>query len=426
MQGRFGSHEAASINLFKDNTSVNQLIWVTMLAILALSTPGVAGAVEFNAPVNSTANSGSILHDPTEVTAVSQPEANAKKDAGPKDADPSRSSRPRRWTVSAEAIVFERVGTTNRTLVERVPGVVSFARVPATPGTPALNSTDLNQGFAPGFRVGVTYHANTKYDWQLSFFRVSGWDSSRSIGPDNPPNWLVMRAPGFLQTQDFSYQSMTWDYSTELYNAELNVRYNLAKRVTVLGGFRWLQLNENLQGTIPPQDRALPIWKFDPNLNLLDVARLENLKDIPAGRAFPPFWNTSTKNNLYGLQIGAEGKLFKRGGFSIDGLIKVGGYWNHASASTGVSLEKVVHPTVVKTDHAAFVGEAGLQGKYQFAMGLAVKLGYQALWLYGVALAPGQIQETYETGPASMAVHGVNSNAGVLLHGVTAGLQYSF
>jgi hypothetical protein len=89
-----------------------------------------------------------------------------------------------------------------------VPGNVSFAKIPTTPGAPAHNSADLTQGFSPGFRVGVTYHADSNYALELSFFRVSGWESSRAIGPDSPPNWLVMRAPGFFQTQDFSYQSM--------------------------------------------------------------------------------------------------------------------------------------------------------------------------------------------------------------------------
>ena len=271
MKGLLGRLEAVCIHLFKVNTSLNQLILATLLALLSLSTPGVAGAAEFIAPVNNTPDSASIPQDSTGVTAFRHPEAETKKDAASND------SRPPRWTVSAEAIVFDRVGTANRTLVERMPGVVPFARVPTTPGTPALTSTDLNQGFYPGFRLGVTYHTDSKYNLELSFFRISGWDSTRSIGPDNPLNWLVMRAPGFCQTQDFSYQSMKWDYSTELYNAEFNVRYNLSKRITVLGGFRWLQLNENLQGTIPPKDRTLPIWKFDPNLNLLDVARLEKL-----------------------------------------------------------------------------------------------------------------------------------------------------
>ena len=404
---------------------MKQLISATLLALFVLSTLGVSGAAELNAPVDVTPDGGNFRPDSTGVTALSHPEAKPKKDTGLNDADSCRSSSPLRFTVSSEAIVFDRVGTASRTLVERVPPGVSFAKIPATPGTPALNSTDLDQGFSPGFRLGVTYHTDSKYDIELSFFRVSGWESTRSIGPDNPPNWLVMRAPGFFQTQDFSYQSMTWDYSTEIYNAELNVRYNLSRRINVLAGFRWLQLNENLQGTIPPADRILPLWKFDPNSNLFDVERFENHGGIPAP-AFPPFWNTSTSNNLYGLQIGAEGILFERGRFSIDGLIKAGGYWNHASASTGVSLEKVVYPADARTNHAAFVGEAGLLCKYQFAMGLALKIGYRALWLYGVALAPGQIQETEETGPASVTAHGVNCNSGVLLHGVSAGLEYSF
>ena len=406
---------------------MKQLISAALLAILALSTPCVAGSAEFNAPVASTPDSGNFPHDSTGGSAFRNPEADAKKDAGRNDADSSQPSHPPRWTISAEAIVFDRVGTANRTLVERVPGAVSFDKIPTTPGTPALNSTDLNQGFSPGFRLGATYHADPKYDLELSFFHVSGWDSTRSIGPDNPPNWLVMRAPGiFFQTQDFTYQSMTWDYSTELYNAEFNLRYNLSRWLTLLGGFRWVQLNENLQGTIPPPDRILPLWKLDPNSTLFDVARFENLPGIPAAGAFPPFWNTSTRNNLYGFQIGADGKLFERGRFSIDGLIKVGGYWNHASESTGVSLEKVVYPTGAKTDHPAFVGEAGLQCKYQFARWLALKASYEALWLYGVALAPGQIQETYESGPTSIAATGVNSGSNVLLHGVTAGLECSF
>ena len=370
------------------------------------------------------------------ITASAEDQKNSTgKSAASEDSPPSFSQvpvdqsqgAPPRWTVSAETIVFDRIGTANRTLVERVPGDLSFAKIPTTPGASALNSTDLNQGFSPGFRLGVTYHADSKFGLELSFFRVRGWDSSRSIGPDNPPNWLVMRAPGnFFQTQDFSYQSMTWNYSTDIYNAELNARYNFSRRITVLAGFRWLQLNENLQGTIPPPDRILPIWKFDPNNNLFEVARIENLRGIPATGTFPPFWNASTANNLYGLQFGADGKLFERGRFSITGLIKVGGYWNHASESTGVSLEKVVYPTGAKTDHAAFVGEAGLQCKYQFARGLALKLGYQALWLYGVALAPGQIQKTYEIGPASVTALGVNCDSGVFLHGGTAGLEYSF
>ncbi len=343
------------------------------------------------------------------------------------DTDHSRSSQPSRWTVSVEAIVFERLGTANFLLVERVPGTARFIPdVPATSGTPALNSNDLKQGFAPGFRLGAAYHVDTSHDLSVSFFRISGWNATQSIGPDNPRNWLVMRSPGgFFQTQDFADQSMTWDYSTELYNGEINVQKKFSNRLTILAGFRWLQMHENLQGSIPPADRFKPTWKStNPEYNLSEVAQITTGTPAPE---YPPFWNTSTTNNLYGFQIGVEGKLLELGRFSLNGLIKVGGYWNHASVSTEVSIAKVVYNAGASTDHPAFASEAVLQCKYQVTRGIKLKLGYEVLWLAGVALAPGQIQETYSTSsPTTVTALGVNSGSHVLFHGGTAGLEFSF
>jgi hypothetical protein len=77
------------------------------------------------------------------------------------------------------------------------------------------------------------------------------------------------------------------------------------------------------------------------------------------------------------------------------------------------------------------VGEIGVQCKYQVAERLSLRAGYQAMWLEGVALAPGQIQETYchyDIVPQNAYVQsmGVNCSSGVFYHGATAGLEYSF
>ncbi len=397
---------------------VKQIISATLLSILALSTPCVTLAADLN-QLSATAYSppGGGIGDSTVAAPLSYPEQGA---------DSSGLSHSARWTVSAETLILDRTGTADRTLVELVPGTVAFNQVVNEPSTQVLNSKDLDQGFSPGFRLGATYKVDSDYSLELSFFRVDGWDSTQSIGTGNPLNWLVMKAPGgFFQTQDFPYQSMIWDYTTDLYSAEFNVRHKLSERITLLGGFRWLQLNENLQGSLGPPDQYLPNWKYTPGDNLYDVQQIE-YQGTPATGAFPPFWNTSTTNNLYGLQIGVDGKLFERGPFSIDTLIKAGGYLNRASESTTVSIQKVLFQSGGSENHAAFVGEVGLQCKYLFASGLALKLGYEAVWLEGVALAPGQIQETYIGGLASVTSLGINSGSGVLFHGVTAGLEYSF
>ncbi|MBP6944261.1 MAG: hypothetical protein KBB79_05190 [Candidatus Omnitrophica bacterium] len=340
----------------------------------------------------------------------------------------TESPKSPRLTLSAEALVLARFGTARRVLVEKVPGSEHFANVSTATSTDVLNSTDLEQGYTPGFRLGAAYHFNPKYDISVSYSRINDWDTTESVGPNSPPDWLVMKAPGgFFQTQDFSFQSMTWDYSTKLHNAELSVQNQYSDRIKILAGFRWLQLSEDLQGTIPPKDRILPLWKVDPNLTLYDVARIENLPGIPNTEDLPPFWDTSTRNNLYGFQAGADIKLFGRGRFSVNGLVKAGGYWNHASESTVVSIEKKLFGSSARTDRPAFVGEAGLQCKYQFSNGLALKVGYEALWLEGIALAPSQIEKTNCTfNPVSVTAQGVNSDSNTLFHGVTAGLEYSF
>jgi hypothetical protein len=56
-----------------------------------------------------------------------------------------------------------------------------------------------------------------------------------------------------------------------------------------------------------------------------------------------------------------------------------------------------------------------------------LKVGYEVIWLQGVTLAPGQIQDTYViTDPKTVQALGVNCNSGVFYHGATAGLEYSF
>ena len=150
-----------------------------------------------------------------------------------------------------------------------------------------------------------------------------------------------MRVPGgFLQTQDHPGQAMAWDYDTKLYNSELNVRWNLYNRLTLLAGFRWVQLSENLQGSLVPLE------------------------------GFKPFWNTSTTNNLYGLQIGANGKIWERGRFSINGLIKAGAYVNHAEESTGVTIFKILRPSSTTTNRAFSLAKSACSANIRLARDL--------------------------------------------------------
>ncbi len=308
------------------------------------------------------------------------------------------------WTASADFIALDRLGGYRYTLVETVDHSVPYTDLKDTFGPEVLNVADLQQGFSYGPRLDLIHHGENGGDLELVYFQIGDWNAAQCIGP-TPDDWLVMRAPGFLQTQfdqrdNFDTQTMAWDYASRLYNAEVNVRWHPWSRVTVLAGFRWVNLTEELQGTLPP-------------------ARLA------------PFWDTQTKNNLYGLQIGAEGTLFERGRFSIGCTGKAGLFDNHAEEDTAVSIYRIVFGESAWTDRAAFVGETGLQCKYQVSRRLTLRASYEVLWLQAVALAPGQIPYTSSGGgplPQQIVVQasGVNCNSGAFYHGATVGFEYSF
>jgi len=358
--------------------------------------------------------------------------------------DPPQSAP--RWTFSAETIVLGRTGGANQTLVGLLPGSTQFAATQnaSASAADAFNSNQFWQGFSAGPKLSATYRDDSGYGAEFSYFNIFTQSATKTVGPTNPANpadsdWLVMYAPGsFWQTQDFAYQGMAWKDATNLYNAEANGWLNLSPGVTVLAGLRWLQLNDTLVGWLTPADRIAPNWK-GPCLFPVPATSGCALSDVPnppGGSAviYPPFWTASTRNDLYGAQIGVDAKLLELGRFSIDGVIKAGVFDDNAEQTTVVSMAKQLYTAQATTNYAAFVGEAALQAKYQLAKGLALKVGYEALWLDGVALAPGQIRETYTTSPSaaspstpvSARALGVNCGSNVLFQGATVGLEVSF
>ena len=334
---------------------------------------------------------------------------------------PDQSATTPQWTVSLGGIALGRLGGVNRTLDARVPGSVPFLVTAITPGTEIFNSDQFQQGLSAGPKVGLTYHNNAGYGVELSYFNIFNQNASVSIGPDSPADWLIMRAPGgFWQTQDFPYQAMTWNATTNLYSAELDGRLDVSRRVTLLAGFRWVQLNDGLEGALTPTDRTAPTWKTTcPLCNLFQVT-----PDGPIG-ILPPFWKTGTTNNLFGAQAGVAGKILEFWRVSLDGRITAGLFDNSAEQSTGVSIQKVVYPTTASANGLAFVSEASLQVKYRIMNGLVAEVGYEMLWLNGIALAPRQIDMT-DAAASWVHAFGIAHGSDILFQGITFGLEYQF
>jgi len=357
--------------------------------------------------------------------AAGQPTSGKAAPAPPqRPVDPPPSSP--HWTFSAEAIALGRSVGVNQALVGQLPGATTtFAQTYDQAGVEALNANQFWQRLAAGPKVGLTYRGDSGYGFELSYFSVLDLSAAKSVGPDG--DWLLMTAPGtFWQTQDFPDQAMAWKDTTSLYSAEANGRLDLSPRVTMLAGLRWLRLNDRLVGWLTPADQYQPTWKKYCSDDTLDqVDQVCPGAPILAAGDNPPFWTASVTNNLYGAQVGVEATLLELGRLSLDGVAKVGVFDNAAEQTTAVSMQKQLFTAHATSNAVAFSGEAQLRASYRLGDGLALQVGYEALWLGGVALAPGQIRET-ETTPSSVSALGVNHGSSALFQGATLGLAYSF
>jgi hypothetical protein len=110
---------------------------------------------------------------------------------------------PSRWTVSADSLLLERLGTANQTLVSTYPGVPSpTTQFVVGQGTDRLNSDDLVQGFAVGPKLGLTHHGDNGYDLEFSLFEVDGWNNAQSIASGANTTPVFVAPGGFVQTTD--------------------------------------------------------------------------------------------------------------------------------------------------------------------------------------------------------------------------------
>ncbi|MGW8257521.1 MAG: BBP7 family outer membrane beta-barrel protein, partial [Thermoguttaceae bacterium] len=255
------------------------------------------------------------------------------------------------WEITGDYIIFDRVGNNSQPLVRDY-----------YTNEVLKNTDEARFGFHGGPRVSLIRHGCRCYDLELLYFQIDGWNSTMLATTDE-----LTRNPISFPTAEGSITTiypMQFQYTSQLYNSELNLRWNPLCRVAVMAGFRWAELNENFNAGILAPD-------------------LSN------------FWNTRVRNNLYGFQIGADAILYERGCFSIDGLLKAGVYNNHAEQTSTLMTGQTYPAVSASTDHVSFLGELGLQAKYQLTCNLTIRAGYEALWIDGVALAPSQIPVSY-------------------------------
>jgi hypothetical protein len=269
------------------------------------------------------------------------------------------------WSVEAGAVFLRRDSQTN---------------VPLTNGTTPVSVGDLTfNDYQAGPLVTLMRHQflGTAATLELTYFGVQDSNTATATG-----------ATQFFSVPpiNFGPRTVAEDYDSRLDSTELNIRLDRADWLTVLAGFRWIELGDDLATNFGGGAT------HDVNVN----------------------------NHLYGAQIGADVAVLRRSRFTIDWFGKAGIYGNSADQFTTVRGVAGAVPSLSASDsQAAFVGEMDLTLRYELNCHWSLLGGYRALWLDGIALAPDQLQTSnLVTGAATL-----DESSHPIYHGFTLTAQ---
>jgi hypothetical protein len=128
---------------------------------------------------------------------------------------------------------------------------------------------------------------------------------------------------------------------------------------------------------------------------------------------------TRTNNHLIGLQIGGDMAQPVTENLWFRGRTKIGGFANFSDHDSAFVNTQGPFITANNDDiNFSFLAEFGVGANLQLTPGMALRAGYEFWYIYGLALAPEQID--FRVGPQMGAFH--DDNGSMILHGPTAGL----
>jgi hypothetical protein len=239
----------------------------------------------------------------------------------------------------------------------------------AAPGSGDILRSDF---FDPGWQPGLEARGGFKIGmWGLE---AAGFAIGNFPSASHFPNAAGVGS-GFIETTPRTPYGLGGGtarldshYDSAIRGGEVNGTWDPMRGVTVLAGARYIELNEHL-----------------------DMVG----STIATGTVFETdLW--SAKNRMWGGQIGARVDFLKAfgnpaGPWIFEGNIRGGVFNNNIDSfvsRTGITLFGGTF------DQTAYAVQGGLSGGYRLSEHVSLLVGYDALWLNGVALAPSQVQVT--------------------------------
>lgn len=283
---------------------------------------------------------------------------------------------PATWDVAVEGLYMNRHNTESTPLLYN-----------QSDSSVRLYDNDLQQDFHTGMRLTAARRWGNTCELELTYFGIGGFSGSQSMNTDG----IAFYAPDITVTPVGGGQ-FQFDYRSQIHSGEFLLRH----RQDWLGysaGIRLMEVQEELTGTL-------------------------------LRGAFPPetIWQTHANNHLIGFQAGADVTLLRRTErFRANVAMKIGVYNNHASQMSRTDVGGYAS-VVSEDDLAAYVGEIDFTAAFKISTHLALRGGYQLMWIDNVALAPQQIG--FNNLPAGSSM--LYADGQVFAHGASVGLELSY
>jgi len=290
------------------------------------------------------------------------------------------------WIGRVDALILWRNAPPDRPLIGN--GLVTG---------PLLNANGMDSTAAAGPRFSVFRVNNcTGHAIEATYLRAANFRSIRPLSAVSEPYELA--APGIFGNELLPFDSGNANLGSRLQSFELNRHHCHGKFLRFLAGFRWIEWQEQF-----------------------------TLQGASAG-GINDFYQTNCFNDLYGGQIGVDANLLALSWIRFDGLVKAGAYYNNAGQSSQFVTTDPANPGAASVRvgesplSGAFAGELGFTGVMPITNCIDFRFGYFGLWLSGIAQPTQQLSGQQLT-PGEPVVGSINANGGVVLQGVSLGLE---
>jgi len=275
-----------------------------------------------------------------------------------------------KWYATVGTVILDRETPTAGTIVAANPA-----------GTRFFGAEAFDFDYEAGLEVGLARRFDNGCILEGRYFGIDHTAAETIVTPGN------FIGTGFTGPGG---TTVAGRYLTKLDSFEINLRRQHSDRVTLLGGFRMIELRDDAN--------------FVLNNN---VARGNYVYD----------------NKLYGGQLGSNLDLSPRGGRWLANVESKAGIYNNLVEGGIFEFQgaNFIGTFNGEESNTAFVGEINLNTGYRICEHVVLRGGYQLLWIENIALASDAAVRSL-LNPSLLNT--VADDAGLFYHGATAGVDF--